>query len=98
MSTLEKRKERIIQWVREHNDGIDDFEKIINEHRNHESIAENGSTLQKYVEPLDEKTDVDKILLSQKIDCEAFEKDCEEYRFFDDIPEEEFIRQIREMS
>ena len=68
MNTLEKRKERIIQWVREHNDGIDDFEKIINEHRNHESIAENGSNPPKYVEPLDEKTNVDEILLSQNID------------------------------
>ena len=98
MSTLEKRKEHIIQWVREHNDGIDDFEKIIHQHRNHESIAENDSNPQKYVETLDERTDVDKILLSQNIDYEAFEKACEEYRFFDDIPEEDFIRQVREMS
>ena len=98
MNTLEKRKERIIQWVREHNDGIDDSEKIINQHRNHKPIAENGSNLLKYVEPLYEKTNVDEILLSQNIDYEAFEKNCEEYRFFDHIPEHEFIRQIREMS
>lgn len=98
MITLERRKELIIKWVMENDDGINDFKKIIAERQDYKLIAKNDPTWQKHVEPLDKKTDVDKILLSQNVNYEAFEKACEEHKFFDNVPEDEFIRQIQEMS
>ena len=100
-NTLKERKQKIIQVINQQDEWIDDFEDMIDfiiQKRMEERQGTSDSTLRKYVKPLKEKTDLEEIIASQKGSYEAFITGCKKHNFFQEISEEEFIRQLIEMS